>query len=98
MGLKDWFIRREVDGFERGHMKQFQAVKDWLNAEPGRKRGIGAALLGVAVVLEQLGHGQAAEGVRAANVVVQSIETTTALSGIVMTVWGWLQAHRQGRA
>lgn len=98
MGLRDWFIRREVDGFEKEHVMQWQAIKDWLNAAPGRKRGIGAGLLGVAVVLEQLGHGQAAEGVRAANVIVQSIETTTAISGIAMTAWGWFQAHRQGRA
>lgn len=77
---------------------QWQAIKDWLNASPGRKRGIGAGLLGCAVVLEQLGHGQAAEGVRAANAVIQGIETTTAISGLVMTAWGWVQAHRQGRA
>lgn len=98
MGVREWFIRREVDGFERGHMKQWQAVKDWLNAEPGRKRGVGAVLLGVAAACDYLGKAQVAEGVRALNVAVQSIEATTALSGLAMTVWGWFQAHRQGRA
>lgn len=79
-------------------MKQFQAVKDWLNAEPGRKRGIGAALLAVAAAADYLGKREIAEGARAVNTVVQSIETTTALSGLAMTLWGWIQAHRQGRA
>lgn len=98
MGLRDWLIRREAEGFEREHMKQFQAVKDWLNAEPGRKRGIAAALLGLAAAADALGKVEIAEGARAVNGIVQSIETTTAISGLILAAWGWIQAHRQGRA
>jgi hypothetical protein len=98
MGVREWLIRREADGFEKEHAMQWQAIKDWLNAEPGRKRGIGAALLGIAAAADALGHTDVAEGVRAVNVAVQTVQVTTALSGVLMAGWGWIQAHRQGRA
>lgn len=79
-------------------MRQWQAVKDWLNAEPGRKRGIAALLLGAATAADALGKVELAEGARAVNGIIQSIETTTAISGLVLAAWGWIQAHRQGRA
>lgn len=98
MGLKDFFIRREANGFEKEHEMQWQQIKDWLNAEPGRKRGIGAVLLGLGAALNSLGHPQAAQGAELANEIIQGLSATSSISGVVMAGWGWLQAHKQGRA
>ena len=98
MGLREWFLRRQADGFEKEHAMKWQAIKDWLNAEPGRKRGIGAVLLGVAAAADALGKAEIGEGARFLNQVVQVIEPATAISGLVMTAWGWIQARRERRA
>jgi hypothetical protein len=100
--VRDALIRRELRELEKKHMGKIRAVFEWLNAVPGRKRTIAAIAGATAVLLRGIPHlcascGVIADGVDAANTVVQSITATADLATVVFAAWGIIDAKLKGR-
>lgn len=88
-GFKEAIAKRAVVKALEKHMSKVKAVIDWLNAEPGRKRGIAAALLAGAAALRALGHSDLAHGFEQFNDIVQNIVVPGMdLGGFVTAIWG----------
>ena len=74
-------------------LAKLASVITWLNAVPGRKRGVAAALLGLAAALRALGHEHWAGAAETANLWVQTYLVPGAdLAGGLMAIVGFLHA------
>jgi hypothetical protein len=81
-----------------GSVDKIKAVVVWLNAAPGRKRGLSAILLGVAAALRGVGKLQVADTVDAINAwsqtyLVPNMEVVGALVGL----WGYLHDRKRAK-
>ena len=86
---KQWWIERGLRRLLEDNMSQLMKVVTWLNAVPGRKRGVAAVLLGVAAALRTLGHTSLADSVAGANQIAQNyLVPGMDLGGFVMAVVG----------
>lgn len=92
MGLRSWLIEKKLGGENVG---KIAAAIAWLNAVPGRKRGIAAVLLGSSAALRALGHAGIADSLTALDGVVQTYLIPGAdVGGMVMAVWGVFAAKK----
>jgi len=80
-------------------LKPILAGIKWLNALPGRKRGLAAILLGFGTSLRVLGldhEGQAVEGF---NTILQGLSTSSDIAGAGMGFWALIhpliESHEQ---
>lgn len=93
MGLRDWLIRKQLTSYLAEALPTLTKAVLWLNAAPGRKRGVAAALLGAAAALRVLGHAEAAEGATTLNTWVQTYLTPgTDIVGSIIALAGLLHA------
>ncbi len=101
MSLKSWAQRIAIKRYlgRNPDMKQkFDAVVTWLNAVPGRKRGIAAALLGIAEVLRVYGHSDYAEITDAINGVIQGyVVPGCDMTGFIFAIVGLVHAKKKGQ-
>lgn len=86
--LKEFFLRREITKFvkEQGWITGAFA---WLNAAPGRKRGLAALLLGASAALKYLGHVALADHADHAAQVIEQIGPGLDIVGLIMMVIGF---------
>lgn len=63
-------------------------VLTWLNGSPGRKRAIGAALMGIGTALKFLGYSDIGVDVEGLNDLLQAVSNASDLFGLVMYIWG----------
>src|ERR1051325_11212100 len=89
------FIRFKAPGLG----EKLAAVVAWLNAKPGRKRGVAAAFGAASVILRVYGHTSAADYFTYANDVIQNYVTPGCdLVAITLAFVGWIHAHQEKRA
>jgi hypothetical protein len=63
---------------------------EWLNAYPGRKRGVAAILLGFGTSLRVFGLEPDAQAIEGFNTIVQGVSTSSDIAGVLMGIWGIL--------
>jgi L-lactate permease len=99
MGLKDAgkrvATRLIVGAFVREHMDKIKAAVVWLNAEPGRKRGIGCVLFMIAAGLRYLNHLEAAQAFETIEHIVQQITVDTEVTALLISLIGLLHAKKR---
>jgi len=80
-------------------MGKLRDVVEWLNAMPGRKRGVAALLLGIGTSLRVLGLEPYAQGIEGFNTLLQGLTTMSDLAGLVVGAWALLHpllvSHQQ---
>jgi hypothetical protein len=99
MGIKGWIAKRvakrEIE--KRGIGEKWSKVVGWLNAQPGRKRTIGAAFLAGATFARAMGWGDydhaAAAGIEILDLIVPGCE----ILGVVFAGVGVVHAKREKR-
>jgi hypothetical protein len=100
MGLGD-LLKRKALKHELGDegMNKLTAFVTWLNAVPGRKRGIGFALVGLAAAFQAAGKAQWAQGVTTANDWIQTqLVPGMDIVGGLIGVWGLIHPFFEGHA
>jgi hypothetical protein len=103
MGLRDrlgqWAFARWLRGKLEGKpMERIEKAVEWLNAVPGRKRGLAAILLGASAAVRAFGHTEAAQSIEAINEVAQTyLVPGMDVVGFVFAVVGvWHSKARKG--
>jgi hypothetical protein len=61
---------------------------EWLNAQPGRKRGAAVILLGLGTSLRAAGLEPYAQSLEGFNTILQGLATTSDIAGALMGIWG----------
>lgn len=91
--LERWIVTRKIRGWEKANMEKITAAIAWLNAAPGRKRGVAAILLGISAAVRAFGHTEAAQAVEAFNEAVQMyVVPGMDIAGFLFAVVGILHA------
>lgn len=79
-------------------MSVWEKVLNWLNAEPGRKRGISALIFCASELVFVLGHPDVATAIKALDPILAGLVIGSSLLAFVGTIVGWLYALLKGRA
>ena len=90
MGLQDWAQTFVLGRLLKPLVKPFLAGVEWLNAYPGRKKGVAAILLGFGTSLRVLGLEPDAQALEGFNNIVQGLSTSSDMAGVLMAVWGFV--------
>lgn len=78
-------------------MQKIQLWIEWLNAVPGRKRGIAAALLALSAILRVYGQAELAGTAEAANEVIQTYIVPGAdVLGVILALVALVNAKKKG--
>lgn len=81
-----------------GSVDKIRAVVTWLCAEPGRKRGLSAILLGVAAFLRGMGKTHVADTVDVVSVWLATyLAPNMDILGALVGLWGLLHAHERAK-
>lgn len=86
--VKEFFIRREISRLiaEKGCIT---GAVVWLNAAPGRKRGVAAIFLGVGAAMHHMGWDDWAKHAESGAQLLQYVEPGVDFVGLIMAILGF---------